>query len=125
MKVLLDMNLSPEWVGFLANAGIDAVHWSAIGLPNATDVEIMSVAGTHGFVVISHDLDFSAILASTRGEKPSVVQIRGEDLRIQTIGSAVVGALRQMAPELEAGALLSVDLNRTRMRLLPLRGADN
>jgi predicted nuclease of predicted toxin-antitoxin system len=54
-----------------------------------------------------------------------VVQVRAEDLRIESIGGAVVTALRQMAAELEAGALLSVDPNRTRMRLLPLRGADN
>jgi predicted nuclease of predicted toxin-antitoxin system len=36
MKVLLDMNLSPDWVGFLAVAGIESVHWSAIGAGTAT-----------------------------------------------------------------------------------------
>jgi predicted nuclease of predicted toxin-antitoxin system len=100
MKVLLDMNLSPVWVRFLAGAGIEAAHWSTLGRPDAPDVEIPSFAAEHGFVVISHDLDFSAILASTRGEKPSVVQVRAEDLRIESIGGAVVSALRQMAAEL-------------------------
>jgi len=27
MKILVDMNLSPRWVEFLANAGIEAIHW--------------------------------------------------------------------------------------------------
>jgi len=37
------------------------------------------------------------------------------------IGLQVIIALKQMASELETGALLTVDLNRTRMRLLPLQ----
>ncbi|MEH2244110.1 DUF5615 family PIN-like protein [Nostoc sp.] len=31
MKILLDINLSPEWVAVLENAGFEAVHWSTIG----------------------------------------------------------------------------------------------
>lgn len=31
MKLIVDMNLSPRWVEFLAGAGIEAVHWSMIG----------------------------------------------------------------------------------------------
>lgn len=63
---------------------------------------------------------FSAILAATRGDKPSVVQIRAEDLNPDVIGKPVINALKQMASELEEGALLTVDPNRTRLRLLPL-----
>jgi predicted nuclease of predicted toxin-antitoxin system len=35
MKVLVDMNLSPNWVRFLAEAGFEAVHWSKVGSTNA------------------------------------------------------------------------------------------
>jgi len=35
---------------------------------------------TNGYVVFTHDLDFSAILAATHDDKPSVVQIRAEDV---------------------------------------------
>jgi len=35
MKLLLDMNLSPRWVGVLADAGIEAAHWSLLGAKNA------------------------------------------------------------------------------------------
>src|SRR6218665_237899 len=55
------------------------------------------------------------------GEKPSVVQIRAEDVSPDAIGKQIVIALRQMASELEEGALLMVDPNRTRLRLLPLQ----
>jgi predicted nuclease of predicted toxin-antitoxin system len=33
MKFLIDMNLSPLWVPFLANQGFEAVHWSTVGQP--------------------------------------------------------------------------------------------
>jgi predicted nuclease of predicted toxin-antitoxin system len=108
MKLLVDMNLSPRWVSLLADAGIEAAHWSTIGSAKAPDSEIMSYASANGYVVLTHDLDFSAILAATHGEKPSVVQIRSDDLGLDTIGKPVVSAIRQMESELEEGALLTV-----------------
>lgn len=80
----------------------------------------MSYASEHGYVVLTHDLDFSALLAATRGQKPSVVQIRTNDLDIDKIGNQVIAALLQMTSDLELGALLTIDPKRTRARLLPL-----
>ncbi len=120
MKLLVDMNLSPAWVGLLVDSGIEAVHWSLIGPANAPDSEIMAYADANGYVVLTHDLDFSAILAVTHGQKPSVVQIRSGDLRINSIGKQVVSAIVQMKAELEQGALLTIDPIRTRLRVLPL-----
>ena len=87
-----------------------------------TDAEIMMFAAQHDYVVLTHDLDFGAILAVTRGRKPSVVQIRAENLGPDSIGRAVMAALRQMEPELTAGALLTVEPHRTRVTVLPLSG---
>lgn len=118
--MFVDMNLSPRRAAFLDEAGIQAVHWSSIGAFDAPDVEIMTFARDHDCVVLTHDLDFSAILAATAGGKPSVVQIRGDALRPDTVGSVVVDALGQLSDDLEAGALLAVDTVRTRVRVLPL-----
>lgn len=115
------MNLSPRWILHLANAGIEATHWSALGPANAPDAQIMSYAKSNEYIVLTHDLDFSSILAATHGEKPSVVQIRAEDLNPDLIGQRVIIALKQMEDELESGALITVDPNRTRLRLLPLK----
>ena len=120
MKLLVDMNLSPRWINTLAAAGIESAHWSTLGARNALDTEIMAYAAASDYVVLTHDLDFGAILAATQGEKPSVVQIRAEDVSPDVIGASVVSALRQMADELELGALVTVDPNRTRLRVLPL-----
>jgi predicted nuclease of predicted toxin-antitoxin system len=121
VKLLVDMNLSPRWVNRLGDAGIHAVHWSTLGKSNAPDKQIMAYAKQNDYVVLTHDLDFSAILAATNGDKPSVVQIRSEDVNPNVIGDAVVTALQQMRGDLEGGALLTVDPKRTRLRVLPLR----
>jgi predicted nuclease of predicted toxin-antitoxin system len=121
MKLIVDMNLSPRWIGLLTDAGIEAAHWSTLGAKNAPDSEIMAYAKVTDSVVLTHDLDFGAMLAATHGEKPSVVQIRAEDVSPDVIGAQVITALRQMASELEEGALLTIDPNRTRLRVLPLQ----
>lgn len=81
----------------------------------------MAYARANDYVMLTHDLDFSAILAATHGEKPSVVQIRSEDVSPDAVGKQVIAALHQMATELADGALLTIDPNRTRLRLLPLQ----
>lgn len=121
MKLLVDMNLSPKWADHLRQAGFEAAHWSKLGAANATDHEIMAYARRSGHVVLTHDLDFSSILAATGGDGPSVVQVRSDDVSPESIGEPVVRALRQMAAELRAGALVMIDPARTRLRLLPLR----
>src|SRR6266446_4828647 len=80
MKLLLDMNLSPTWVRFLEENGFEAVHWSTTGEPTATDAVVMAWSRDRGFVAITHDLDFSAILATTEAVGPSVVQVRTQDV---------------------------------------------
>lgn len=112
--MLVDMNLSPGWKDFLAKAGINAVHWSGFGAATAQDAEIVEFARNNGYMVLTRDLDFGAILASTGRTGPSVIQIRAEDARPHAIGSQVSAALRQFSAELEAGALVTVSQNRTR-----------
>lgn len=124
MRILLDMNLAPRWRDWLARAGFEAVHWSDVGFPDAADTELMAYARTHDFVVLTHDLDFGAILAATQGEKPSVIQIRADDTSPETVGAEVLAALRQLIAELEAGAVVTVEPGRSRVRLLPLPRRD-
>jgi predicted nuclease of predicted toxin-antitoxin system len=121
MKLLVDMNLSPRWVGVLCAADIEAVHWITAGRADAPDIEIMAFARAHDYVVLTHDLDFGSILAVTNGQKPSVVQMRSQDVTPERIGAMLISALRQLETELGDGALVTLDPRRTRVRLLPLR----
>jgi predicted nuclease of predicted toxin-antitoxin system len=71
-------------------------------------------------MVLTSDLDFGTILAVTHGEKPSVVQLRSDSLSHKSVGKPVVTALRQLESELEHGALVTIEPERTRLRILPL-----
>jgi predicted nuclease of predicted toxin-antitoxin system len=119
MQFLVDMNLSPGWVEFLTEAGHAAVHWSTVGRGEASDIELMQWAGARGHIVLTADLDFGAILAATQRRLPSVIQIRTDVLSPAAVGGAVLSAIRQARNELEAGAIVSVDARRARLRVLP------
>lgn len=120
MKLLLDMNLSPAWVAILQGHGWETAHWQEIGQANALDVDIMRRAKANGYCVLSNDLDFSAILAATRAEGPSVIQIRAQDLAPATLGPTLVRVLRQLSEQLATGAILTLDARGSRVRALPL-----
>jgi predicted nuclease of predicted toxin-antitoxin system len=120
VPVVVDMNLSVEWVPFLGQAGWPAVHWSEVGDPRAEDATIMAWALERGHVVFTHDLDFGTALALTHAGGPSVIQVRGQRVLPEHIGTIVLAALNQYEAELSAGALVIVDATRSRVRVLPL-----
>jgi predicted nuclease of predicted toxin-antitoxin system len=103
MKILLDMNLSPTWVGFLTQAGFEAVHWVSLGAPRASDIEIMEWARLNDHIVFTHDMDFSALLAMTGAIGPSVLQIRAQDVLPEAIGHDVVRVLTLRAQAFATG----------------------
>lgn len=119
MKLVLDMNLPVRWVQALGTAGFDTVHWSTTGAATASDAEIMAWAVAHGAHVVTHDLDFGAILAATKAARPSVVQIRSDDVIAQATVARLTAALRELSAEMEDGALMTIDTSKTRIRLLP------
>jgi predicted nuclease of predicted toxin-antitoxin system len=121
MKLLLDMNLPPRLAELLQFAGFDAQHWSLVGNCSASDSEILSFAAQDGAAVVTHDLDFSAILAATGANSPSVVQIRTDDLRAEILLRPLVSTLNNLRQEIGQGAVVSLDVRGARARLLPLR----
>ena len=120
MKLLIDMNLSPSWVSVLEQAGFKAVHWSKIGNHCARDTEIMEWARSNEYAVLTHDLDFGAILAATAATSPSVIQMRTQDVNPQHVGNLIVSVLKQFQEHLRRGSIISVDQENARVRVLPL-----
>ena len=51
MKILIDMNLSPDWVAAFTANSIESIHWSTIGKANAKDTEIAEYARSNGYIV--------------------------------------------------------------------------
>ena len=120
IKILIDMNLSPKWVKLFIAEGWQAVHWSEIGAVDAQDQVILEWAKSNNFIVFTHDLDFGALLAAGGAEGPSVIQIRTQNITPEAIGKIVIDATHQFMEKLVEGALISINLRRSRARILPL-----
>jgi predicted nuclease of predicted toxin-antitoxin system len=121
LRLLIDMNLSPDWVAVFDSAGIEAGHWSRIGDPRAADRVLLRWARDNDYVVFTHDLDFGALLASSGDARPSVIQLRTQNLLPDHAADLILTALQSYRAELEAGALITVDPLRARVRILPLK----
>ncbi|WP_292870924.1 DUF5615 family PIN-like protein [Nostoc sp. LPT] len=111
MKILIDMNLSPDWVVVFQRYNISSIHWSTIGNPREKDAIIMEWARTNSYIVFTHDLDFGTLLAATGADTPSVIQVRAQDILPNNIENLVISALNQFESLLESGALLLTKLN--------------
>jgi predicted nuclease of predicted toxin-antitoxin system len=120
LKLLFDMNISPNAADYFASRGFECIHWQKVGAPGATDAEIMRYARENGFIVVTLDLDFGTILSVTQVSSPSVVQIRAKETLSEKVLSLVSDALYRTKEELLNGAILTIDVDRIRLRLLPI-----
>ncbi len=118
LKFVIDMNLSPDWKPFLSANGFQSEHWSAVGDPRASDIEIMAWSNNNNYVVLTHDLDFGTLLAITHASGPSVLQIRAQDVLPDHLWPILLAALRQHENDLIKGALVVVDEASCRVRVL-------
>ena len=123
MKLLVDMNLSPDWVPLLASYGWEARHWSTVGPGNAPDTELMRWAREHLHVIVTQDLDFSQLLFATRDAGPSVVLLRMDNEFDPAARDHVCAAITLAESALSCGALLTVSGHRVRLRHLPISPA--
>jgi len=121
MKILLDMNISPAWQAVFTQAGYTAMHWSSIGFPDAADQTILNWARDKGYIIFTHDLDFGAILAATQATAPSVIQLRTQDISPTAASGLLFGVIERFKSNLRDGALISVDCDSARVRVLPIK----
>jgi predicted nuclease of predicted toxin-antitoxin system len=75
VKLLFDQNLSRHLVRQLAVEYPESRHVTDVDLDTATDAEIWSWAGEHGFVIVSKDSDFRQ-LAFLHGPPPKAIWLR-------------------------------------------------
>ena len=77
MKFLVHMPLSPNVARWLMERGYDSVHASEVGLQSAPDSTILAAARTDDRVVITADLDYPRVLATTHSSSPGLILFRG------------------------------------------------
>jgi predicted nuclease of predicted toxin-antitoxin system len=120
VKLLLDQGLPRTAAEALGRVGFDAVHTGAIGLAKASDEDILERARREGETVVTLDADFHALLALSNAAAPAVIRIRIEGLQGAEIAALVSRVVAVCEADLLAGAMVTVDSHRIRVRRLPL-----
>lgn len=120
MNFLLDQGLPRSAIEALAERGLQAQHVGDMGMARAGDEEILETARGKGAVVVTLDADFHTMLAINHATNPSVIRIRIEGLKGESVAQLIENVLRQTQVDLERGAAVTVNETRVRVRLLPL-----
>ena len=120
MRFLLDMGISAGVKTSLRGLGHEAEHLHDLGLDTLPDAEILRKALRDGSILVTHDLDFSHLLAASGAALPSVVLFRLRDMRPRHVAARHHAVIASHATELGAGAVVSVTESRVRIRNLPL-----
>jgi predicted nuclease of predicted toxin-antitoxin system len=120
MRLLLDQGLPRSTVLYLRDKGIEATHVGDKGLATAADSKILDYGRREGFVVVTLDADFHALLALAGLSGPSVIRIRIEGLRGENLAQLLVSVLQVCTDDLLKGAMVSVTENGVRIRHLPV-----
>ena len=120
LSFLADMNISPLTVFQLRGRGWDIVRVSDLMDKSTKDLDLLEYARRHNMVIITHDLDFSMLLALKGYEKPSLINVRLEEARPDYVTSRIIDTVSALEPELTRGAVVTVDETSARYRHLPL-----
>ncbi len=75
---------------------------------------------TDGYVIVTKDLDFGAILRALSMDQPSVILLRSRNGRPHRQVGDVVALLQHFRVDLESGVVLVLDPDRHGVRKLPL-----
>lgn len=120
MKLLLDQGLPRSTAALLVSRGIDSIHVGNIGLTQAEDMAILEQGRLQDRTIVTLDTDFHKLLALTHATTPSVIRIRIEGLRAEALADLIERVLKQSSADIEAGAAITVQARRVRIRRLPL-----
>lgn len=120
IRLLADMNISPRTVEALRQHGWDIVRVSQCLPVKASDQEILDLARREDRVLVTQDLDFSALLALGGYERPSLITIRLTVADPKTITRRLLEMLPQCGQVLQEGCAITVENVTTRVRRLPV-----
>jgi predicted nuclease of predicted toxin-antitoxin system len=120
LKYLADMNISPLTVSVLCHKGYDVLRVNAVLSPSVTDEQILLHSREREYVVITEDMDFSALLALSGYGRPSVVSLRLSFSDPESVADRLIHVLPLCEKSLEEGCVVSVSDEAIRMRRLPI-----
>jgi predicted nuclease of predicted toxin-antitoxin system len=120
VRYLADVHISPLTIHALRTKGYEILRVTEFLRPTATDREIINLARRQEAVIITADLDFSALIATSGEARPSVVSLRLAFPTPDRITTVLEQVLPRIQQDLERGVIASVDESSVRIRQLPI-----
>jgi predicted nuclease of predicted toxin-antitoxin system len=121
LRFIAELHISPITVDFLRAEGWD-VEWVWKELsPFASDAEILEHARREDRAVLTQDLDFSALLALSGQDRPSLLTLRLSDADPEVVARKIIGARHEVEPRLAEGYAITIEEQAIRFRKLPIR----
>jgi len=114
------MNISPKTVEALQHQGWDIVRVSQLLPVNAPDQEILELARREDRVVVTQDLDFSALLALGGYDRPSLITLRLSMSDPEIITRRLLSVLPRIKQALLEGCAVTIEDVAVRVRRLPI-----
>jgi len=121
LKFIADMDISPMTVSQLKEYDWNILRVNEVMDARSSDVDILEYAGSQNSVVITHDLDYSELLAVYGYERPSVISLRLFDMSPGSVTNRIIEIVSQLEKELKQGIVVSVDDVSARYRTLPIK----
>ncbi len=119
-KLLADIHISPLTVAEIRANGYEIHRVSDFISASATDAKIIELAILERAAIITQDLDFSALVAQSGLNKPSIVSLRVSDAKPRRIATILKTVLPQIESDLREGAIVSIEETEYRIRKLPI-----
>ena len=120
MRVLLDQGVPRRAVALLREAGVDALHVADLGMSSADDADILAWFRKHGAAAVTLDADRHAAIALSGETTPSAIRLRVQGLKGPEVARLLLDILSARESQLAAGALITVQHGRLRLRTLPV-----
>ena len=120
MRLIADVHISPRTADFLNTLGHDVIASGSVMPADAPDGEIVEIAARQGRAVLTQDLGFSAIVASSGSAIPSLISLRLSQPLVDVVNQRLEQVLPTLEDEVAAGVIASVEDERVRIRLLPI-----
>lgn len=121
MRFLADMGVSQSTAQWLRDRGYDVIHLRDAGLQKLPDEKIVEKAVLENRIILTFDLDFSDIMASSSASYPSVIIFRMKSAIPQNVNQKLESILSESSEALQEGALISAGERSHRVRYLPIK----
>lgn len=120
LKFIADIHISPLTVEELRNKGYNIIRITDKLPATSSDNDIIQLAYQEHAVIITQDLDFSAIIVQRGLNGPSVISLRVANAKPKKISQILITVLPLIEIDLAEGAIVSIDEKEYRIKKLPV-----